>query len=474
MIVFSTKLPLKKIIDYKCVFNVIKEWLMESPHYNISDIKYDFEEELEINTSSNTKLKLLNISVEENKIFAIRFENQEERAIWRTDCVFTESTHELLIQLSCENKYYATKLPKTHKPHIIKLLFEKNMVAETEIYPITDKPIVLSIESDIEKCTQIMLGNSSTYLPVVYLSYNSFLPLKYAIDPEKIAIKLAGIAHVLVEPNIEFSKKIKTTSNGNNAYNGFIGVYFPGTKYRDFISYNAQDKNQANYYKSIANAVHFAVQQAALNHSNVDDWSWDKIALENAKQRFIMQAHMTSDAKKEFDEYVLAFDIENQRLKEKIKSLNDQLDSKTAQLESLKAKNDQDVMIRLKCNIQEFYMDECYDFVLNVLMRTKAKLATGTRPYEIMEDILKSNKFSNKGKAIFKDIETALSEDSLKKRRSDLQKCGFKVEVGSHDKITFHDNKYMFTLSNSPSDYRNDENTYKEIMKSLNIYLKYE
>ena len=125
MIVFSTKLPLKKIIDYKCVFNVIKEWLMESPHYNISDIKYDFEEELEINTSSNTKLKLLNISVEENKIFAIRFENQEERAIWRTDCVFTESTHELLIQLSCENKYYATKLPKTHKPHIIKLLFEK-------------------------------------------------------------------------------------------------------------------------------------------------------------------------------------------------------------------------------------------------------------------------------------------------------------------------------------------------------------
>lgn len=319
-----------------------------------------------------------------------------------------------------------------------------------------------------------MLGNSSTYLPVVYLSYNSFLPLKYAIDPEKIAIKLAGIAHVLVEPNIEFSKKIKTTSNGNNAYNGYIGVYFPSTKYRDFISYNAQDKNQANYYKSIANAVHFAVQQAALNHSNVDDWSWDKIALENAKQRFIMQAHMTSDAKKEFDEYVLAFDIENQRLKEKIKSLNDQLDSKTAQLESLKAKNDQDVMIRLKCNIQEFYMDEFYDFVLNVLMRTKAKLATGTRPYEIMEDILKSNKFSNKGKAIFKDIETALFEDSLKKRRSDLQKCGFKVEVGSHDKITFHDNKYMFTLSNSPSDYRNNENTYKEIMKSLNIYLKFE
>lgn len=473
LIVFTTKLPLKKDIDYRTVFDVIKKWLMESPHYDIKEIKYDFEEELDISTSSNTALKILNTSVKEDKVFAVRFENYEEKAIWRTDCVFIEKTHEFLIQLSCESKSYTTKLPKLHKPHIIKLLFEQNMVAETGIYPITDKPILLADENDIEKCAKIMLGESSTYLPVVYLSYNSFCSFNYAVDPEAIAIKLAGVAHVLVEPDIEFSKKVKQLSDGNNAYNGFIGVYFPGTKYRDYISYNEYLKDGFIDKKTIGDAVRYAVQQAALNHCNVDDWSWDKIVLENAKQRFLQQANVTSDTQREFDDYVAAFDVENERLKEKIESLTKQLDSKTAQLESYRTKGNQDVKIRLQCGIQEFYADECYDFVLNVLSQAKARLVAGTRSYEIIDNILCANNPCNHGKEIFRNIEQALREKSLTRRRKLLEDCGFKVEVGPHDKITFHDNKYMFTLSNSPSDYRNADNIYKEIMNLLDIYRKF-
>lgn len=473
MIVFTTKLPLKREVDYKQVFDVIKKWLIESPHYGISEITYGFGEEIEINTSSSTVLKILNISVKEDKVFAVRFENYEEKTVWRTDCVFIEKTSEFLIQLSCESKSYMTKLPQLHKPHIIKLLFEKNMVAGTGIYPITDSPIMLEGDEDIDKCAKIMLGESSTYLPVVYLSYNSFFSFKYAVEPKEIAIKLAGVAHVLVEPNIEFSKKVKMQSDSNNAYNGFIGVYFPGTKYRDFISYNEYFKNGLIDKKAIGNAVRYAVQQAALNHFNVNDWSWDKIVLENAKQKFLLQAHLTSNTQKEIDEYIAAFDVENERLKEKIESLTRQLDSKTAQLESYRTKDNQDVKVHLKCNIEEFYTDEFFDCVLNILLQTKAKLPSRTRSYEIIENILSNNSFSNHGKEIFKNIKKALREKSLTNRRKRLEECGFKVEVGSHDKIIFHDNRYMFTLSNTPSDYREEDNIYKKIMNILDIYRKF-
>lgn len=472
MVVFTTKIPLKRDLDCKCIFNVIKQWLIKSPHYGITEIEYNFEEEKNIETSDHTKIYILKTTVKEEKVFAVRFENSESKEIWKTDCVFMKSTHEFLIQLSCESKSYTTKLPKLHKPHIIKLLFDYDMVAETGIYPITDEPIILNEKLDINKCSKIMTGESSTYLPVVYISYNVSHSFRYAVDPKLIAAKLSGIAHTLVEPDCNFSKCLKKECNGNNAYNGFIGVYFPGTKYRDFISYNDYLKNGTLDQKSISDAVRYAVQQAALNHSNVDDWSWDKVVLEYAKHKFMLQANLIDSAQKELDDYVHAFDGENKRLKEKIESLTKQLDSKTAQLESYRIKSNNDGEICLNCNIEEFYHRECLDFLLNILSQIKDRLHTETRPYEIVENILCNNTPANYGKELFRRIDKALHEKSLPKRRKMLEECGFRIEVGPHDKIIFHDSKYMFTLANSPSDHREADNTYSTITKQLDIYKK--
>ncbi len=40
-----------------------------------------------------------------------------------------------------------------------------------------------------------------------------------------------------------------------------------------------------------------------------------------------------------------------------------------------------------------------------------------------------------------------------------LRGLGFEVKAGSHDKYVFHgDDRYIVTISNSPSDYREGEN----------------
>ena len=70
-------------------------------------------------------------------------------------------------------------------------------------------------------------------------------------------------------------------------------------------------------------------------------------------------------------------------------------------------------------------------------------------------------------------IKDALFEKSIEKRRSLLERCGFAVEKGAHDKLVFYNPKYAFSLSNSPSDHREGENLFSDISKRINITRKY-
>ena len=95
-----------------------------------------------------------------------------------------------------------------------------------------------------------------------------------------------------------------------------------------------------------------------------------------------------------------------------------------------------------------------------------------TRQKELLELFLKGNSEIGIGKIVLKDIEKALKEKSLVSRRSMLENCGFTVTKGAHDKIYFHDPKYSFTLANSPSEHRGDENMLSDIKKQIDIYRK--
>jgi hypothetical protein len=95
-----------------------------------------------------------------------------------------------------------------------------------------------------------------------------------------------------------------------------------------------------------------------------------------------------------------------------------------------------------------------------------------TRQKELLELFLNSNSEIGTGREILKNIEEAIKEKSIKSRRAKLEKCGFTIIEGSHDKIYFHDPKYSFTLSNSPSEHRGDDNMLSDIKKKIDIYRK--
>lgn len=505
MDLFITKIRLKEEITKENIWDLICEWLINSPHYNISSIQYSFEDNFSQEFNS-TKLDILNFTMQNESIFACRFTNNEKKNTWITDTIFIDNNigKYISIRLSCENIKYSATLPSLHKPHIIKLLFDKDYCCTNECLPISDKPIYLDNEK-LSLCSNIMTGTQATALPVVYLSYDNHNYKHYSLDPNTTSQQLSGIAHVLVEPNREFSLDLKKAAQCKNAFNGYIGVYFPNTDYREIISLDTFIKNGQIDQQSMSNEMGRIVRQALINHTNATDFTWTRLQLEfhkfkfNEKQLQLQKENENyqkvlsqTDANQhelqsiitalneqlqlkdeELQSFMQEFDTENKDLKEKNDALRSQLDSKNAQMESLKQKSSNDVLSLAKNGLQDFFVDEIKDCVINILQQVKSKfLKENSRPFDIIENLIEANTISNHGKAIYRNIKSALNEKSLSERRKKLEKCGFDVTVGSHDKIYFHDPKFSTTLANSGSDYCETDNQYHDIMKNINIYIK--
>lgn len=472
MDLFISKIKLKEDVTKEDVWNLIVSWLKGSQHYGISEIQH-YSEEYSEQILNSKKLSVLSTKFDEENILACRFDNKEDNNTWYTSIIFSDKNNKksICIKLSCESNNYSVMLPKLHKPHIIKMLFDYGYCCTKGIFPIIDKPITLS-DSDVDLCAEILNGKVETDLPVVFVSYDTFVH-GYYVNIEQLAIKLSGVAHVLVEPNKKFTKELRIKSHDKNPYNGYIGIYFPLTDYHEIISYREHFKNGVLDKQSFENSVRYTAQRAAINHANIFDWSWDKLIVELHKRKLAAESENVSKSKQELEEYVSAFDAENAQLKEQIALLRKDLDDKNAILELLKRGHSAENALSLKHNIEPYFIDEIYDCVLSVLQISLSKINEDTRRYEILKNIIDNNELTRRGEQLYKKMEEAIKEKSLQQRRKKLEECGFELEKSSHDKLFFHDKKYSLTLAVSPSDYRVCKNSLSDIFRLIDIYRKF-
>lgn len=458
---FITTIKLKKHVTKETIFDLIKMWLKNSPHYNIEEINYCFKTDYFEQNFDNYKINIISKSINDEEVFACRFINKEETKTWVIDYIFTEKQEDKKINIKTiyKTNQYSSSLPKYNKPHIIKMLFEQNFCSDEGVFPVTDKAIKLSDEH-LKTCADIMLGKQNTDLPIVYVSYDSYNKNHYALDYNKLATELSGMAIVLVEPNKDFALKLRECVHDNNAYNGFIGIYFPNTTYKEIIPFTDYDKLTIKI-----NTIINAVRQAALNHANFSD-SWENLLIQYHKYK--------NEQQNNDDEAILKlYEEEKEQMQEKINSLQTQLNNKTAQLDSLSIKYSHSKAITINIeNIQEFFPNEIKDCILTSLKQyfNKNGIPNNTRTYEILNSVLQINELSCTGKAIYKEIKDALNSKSLDERRKRLKNCGFEVSQGPHDKVKFHNDKYTFSISNSPSDHRNNDNLFSDMMKVIDIY----
>ena len=91
------------------------------------------------------------------------------------------------------------------------------------------------------------------------------------------------------------------------------------------------------------------------------------------------------------------------------------------------------------------------------------------RDYHILKDIIDNNEYSEVGNHIKSEILRIIKKNRLNKADvNDLKGIGFEVQQGGHDKYVFHgDDRYIITVSNSPSDYRGGENLAHEAVNLI-------
>lgn len=462
MDLFTTDIRLNCSANTDKVWNLLKTWLVESPKYEIDDIDYSgedfFKQEYE-----NCSVSILSFFDCNCRHFALHFELKQEDNSWITDCIYTEKCEKknLTITLSCHTNDYSSDLPDYHKPHLIKQLIESGLCYNDGYFPISDVPVYLT-NDNLEICADIINGCATTNLPIVYISYKDRSP----INSKKLARELSGIAHILVEPNKTFSKKLKDLTYSNNPYMGYVGIYFPNSTYHETVSTNKLiDK------KEMTDIVKKTLQQAVLNH-NPSKTSWYNLQVMFHRKKYESAAQDMLNAEKERDEFISAFDGEIKEKDEKIRYLQEQLNKKSAIVESYEKgrgnKNSIDFGVE---DIEEFYYGELNDLIISLLLQIQPKTLDASRQRELLDLFLFQNKLIGNGKRILEDIEKALKEKSTPAKLTKLKNCGFDIEEGgSHYKLIFHHPKYNFSLSSSPSDDRGSKNLLSDICKKIDIY----
>lgn len=176
MLVFSTKLPLRKDSVRSEWVTLFIDWVVNSPHYPFQ--RRDFDD---FDCTGHTPIEIIkdrytfSITFYKDDIVtlaACKLETRNPGEVWITQNVAYEESGRkyLLVQTHCIKKEYIGKLPKPNTPFTVKLFIRNKMCDLDGAFPITDTPIPMS-ERYIEPCADAMNGLGDGIMPIVYISH---------------------------------------------------------------------------------------------------------------------------------------------------------------------------------------------------------------------------------------------------------------------------------------------------------------
>ena len=221
MLLFSTVLEINNLMTKEDFIQLAIEWNQGSPHSEniIQGINWKGERNIRYGTDS------LWLAIEEYRnqnIIAIRYEKIErDGVVWDTDYVMNFNDMKMSIRL--DRSYLEVALavnPSFSTPHFITLLIEKGYLKSDGDMPISRGPVAIS-EDNVEILTNVMNGRKKYHLPVVYISRTYYD--EEPINVQRIAGRLKGVAHVLVEKSLQLNDRIRELCDSKNEYYGAIG-----------------------------------------------------------------------------------------------------------------------------------------------------------------------------------------------------------------------------------------------------------
>ncbi|MNP06127.1 hypothetical protein D3C76_980990 [compost metagenome] len=265
---------------------------------------------------------------------------------------------------------------------------------------------------------------------------------------------MSGYAHVYYETDEGVSHKIREITSGQNAYNGTIGIYWPGGEKNSYYSHDESD----HLLK-----IRLFVQKTLSSRTLIKECRWSYI--QDIKYRMRLAEYKKNNTElTEFMEYTFN---EINTLKERLDNLEAENEYLNQQLEMRTDNEFTNLPTLLYKGVErELFKNEQLELILELLEEKLTSASCSDRMKNMIQSILESNNKSDNKEVFLKSVKQILVSDKglTKQSKRELKKLGFDIlEDGKHYKLKVQgEERYSFTVSKSFSDSRAPKNNYSQ------------
>lgn len=502
VLLFSTILQINKKMTKEAFIRLVIEWNQKSnyPENIIPNLVWDGQ----YNTSYGTDSLLLDIKeYPKEHIVAVRYEKRDkEGVIWDSDYIMNFKDMKMSIRLDRSYLEEALKVdPEFSTPHFISMLIEGGYLKADNGLEVRRTPLIID-EDNLDIAVDIMTGKRRTRLPVVFVSKTS--DNEDPIDVKALAGRLKGAAHVLVQGDYGTGAVLQESSGDEKLGNGGIDIYFPnpavGHKryiYRRNPGYdtqmteeiierviqysNAKRVSPLYVWAGVTGAIYEtqylkSKEAYAAADKERHEALYKLLALQGRYKETekSMRDQAYAEAKLEADQLLESFDEENRSLRED----NERLRCENVQLayenQVLRSKLDSQsrVPVLLMGDEDDFYAGEIKDLLLKTLEASLNNLlATGTRRYDVVKDIIESNDYQRSSEKRAAEVKQMLNnyKGMTSKVQRGFEELGFQIQHdGGHYKTIYYgDDRYIIVHAATPSDGRAGKNNASDVIKKV-------
>ena len=463
MLSFATEFPVNQEHTPTRFLDAVQHWVLGSPH-----TKFRHEDFVDIESSGSARrdserLDVLCASSHRHESAAAKYVTRDHELEWTTTIGFSRATSAswVAIRVARESSHPAVRLPPAKKPVVVRTLMSALGSAADGVLRVCDTPHCLG-QMDVDIAAQLISGQAGCYLPTVYVS--SGFDTDYSVDTTGLARDLAGMAHVVVEPNRAFSLRLKDEVDSQNVYGGTVGVYWPDGAGRRSFFVGREFESRRDIRKAITEEI----TRALTNRRPLEQCTWAAVQREDARRKF---EELKAQGSQEVDCYIKEFDKEREADAVKLADAEREIGRLKAELHVYEARDPLDAGLTIQTGSErDLYPGEIGDLVRKAIHDAAGSAPAGRRA-DVLKSILQANpateepdRFRARLKKLLRGSKTVDS-----RVRRGLEKLGFDLSTqGKHYKLVFHgDRRYTFTLAKSGSDHRGGLNAASDIARRL-------
>ncbi|GKX42538.1 hypothetical protein SOASR015_15720 [Pectobacterium carotovorum subsp. carotovorum] len=464
---FSTGFYLKTGSTSQDVINECLTWVSGSPHTSFTPAVLDMQRgnsafDIE---AENEKIEVIFCSENEVDMYCFRYSKISGPHKWVTDISTNEYRKDGSVWIQVESNVYAQqavyKAPKTKRPLIVMLLLDKFSGGKDDNFTIGVEPVYLNDSQEgLEKATNLINAKTSNRLPVVYVSSKYYYrEHAHNLIPERMARKLAGLAHVMIEPDgAKFSNKLKFMVGSKNAYGGAVGIYWPNGQ--GISIHKRGEKTATDFEDLIFDEVIMAI--TSLTPLRKNGW----VEINNAKTRKSIQS--LKEAGSNSVELISLYEEDNVYLRDEVKELSLKIQNLESRIRILTDKSSVQGDISINIGAEDDLFDgEIFEIIISTLNKSLSTLHEKSRFHDVISSIINTNKIDGIIDVHDKELKQAMIgyRSMTPKLQATLKKIGFSInDEGKHLKLVYHDDpRYTYILPKTGSDRRGSLNAYSDI-----------